>query len=69
MQTKMIPRTASYQVCSIFFSEITISFILNSINRYCSFPTGETTRIASLALGKILKSVGRVIVEIEFHVK
>ena len=67
----MIPRTASYQVCSIFFFffEITTCFILNSIKRYCSFPTGETTRIASLALGKILKSVGRVILEIEFHVK
>ena len=57
----MIPRTASYQVCSnFFFFLITTCFILNSINRYCSFPTGETTRIASLALGKILKSVGRV---------
>ena len=54
----------------IFFKKITTCFILNSINRYCSFPTGETTRIASLALGKILKSVGHVIfLEIELHVK
>ena len=31
-----------------FFFLITTCFILNSINRYCSFPTGETTRIATV---------------------
>ena len=40
--------------CVQFF-QITTCFILNSVNGYCSFSTGDTARIASLALDKIQK--------------
>ena len=65
MQTKMIPRTASYRVC--VFNNYLFYFELYYINGYSSFPAGETARIATLALGKVQKSVGRVILEIEWH--